>query len=88
MRARRNDMNTVSDMHLYDHVQPSPRPCSVVKIDSSPPVCFHQNFEWASKSIGLLAHRKSTKYSDHIDIVIITIQFQISSTLDYNCHNS
>ena len=29
----------------------------VVKIDSSPPVSFYQHFEWASKSICLLAQK-------------------------------
>ena len=30
---------------------------AVVKIDSSPPVRFYQKFEWASKSICLLAQK-------------------------------
>ena len=44
---------------------------SVVKIDSSPPVRFYQIFEWASKSLCLLAQ----KYSDHINLVTITYSF-------------
>ena len=50
---------------------------AVVKIDSSPPVPFYQKFEWANKVFVYLP-RKSTKYSDRINLVSITSSFTFS----------
>ena len=51
------------DMYLSDD--------AVVKLDSSPPVCFYQKYEW----VYVYLPRKSAKYSDHINLVSIKPSF-------------